>query len=240
MFFHNEGNLPDLSQCVQAGCAAYSLTCSEETVCHRAGRQRFPPHSSCITQPAPDLWHAVLKQAQRIGSTSIKEIYFTNSEKCSNHLTPWHSLICSLREGSFLRSRRQIQHWDRISTTEPTFPINNLLKTCTHTGKGGGIDCNNFKWQLKSYHNRTSNAICRSSHSWTIFHNFHRTEGCPYAQCGHASWHWWSGWSWSRTLGNSLHRLGGDAGSGNSQAHLHTFIHEKFKHHKKSRRFDVI
>ena len=49
----------------------------------------------------------------------------------SDHLTPWHSLICSFREGSFLRSRRQIQHWDRI---EPTFPMNNLVKLAHRKG----------------------------------------------------------------------------------------------------------
>lgn len=38
MFFHNGGNLPDLSQCVETRYAAYSSTCSEETVCHRVGR----------------------------------------------------------------------------------------------------------------------------------------------------------------------------------------------------------
>ena len=67
-------------------------------------------------------------------TTDTKEIYFTSSKIGSDHLTPWHSLICSFREGSFLRSRRQIQHWDRI---EPTFPMNNLVKLA-HT-KGSGV-----------------------------------------------------------------------------------------------------
>ena len=62
-------------------------------------------------------------------------------------MTPWHSLICSLREGSFLRSRRQIQHWDRISATEPTFPTNNLLKlTHTRTKKGTNATISGNHW----------------------------------------------------------------------------------------------